>query len=51
MHNQELSSSLKIQGFLDYLRGRGNIADWQMRQTGNAVQVYANQFLDKNWGE
>jgi hypothetical protein len=41
-----LSHDLQVQKFLDLLKGQENIADWQIKQADDAVQLYVNQFMD-----
>jgi hypothetical protein len=41
-----LSHDLQVQKFLDLLKGQENIADWQVKQAGDAIQLYVNQFMD-----
>ena len=47
-NNGNLSHDLQAQKFLDYLRSQKEIADWQVKQADNAVQLYVNQFLDSS---
>ena len=44
--NRNLSRDLQVQKFLNYLKAQKDIADWQIHQADNAVQVFVNQFLD-----
>jgi hypothetical protein len=41
-----LSYDLQVQKFLDLLKGQENIADWQVKQAEDAIQLYVNQFID-----
>jgi hypothetical protein len=41
-----LSHDLQVRKFLDLLKGQENIADWQIKQANDAVQLYVNQFID-----
>ena len=41
-----LSHDLQVRKFLDLLKGQENIADWQVKQAEDAVQLYVNQFMD-----
>ncbi|UCD34695.1 MAG: integron integrase [Nitrospiraceae bacterium] len=44
--NGNLGYDIQMQKFLDLLQGQENIADWQVQQAGDAVQLYVNHFLD-----
>jgi integron integrase len=43
-----LSLDLQIQQFINHLTAELHIADWQVRQAENAIQLYTDQFLDGN---
>ncbi len=45
--NNNLSRTLQIQKFIDYLKSHEKIADWQVKQADNAVTLYMNQFQGK----
>lgn len=42
--NKELNRDLQIEKFLNSLRSRNNIAEWQVRQAHDAVRLYLNHF-------
>jgi integron integrase len=44
----DLSHELQVQQFLDHLKGELHIADWQVRQAENAIQLYTERFLDRS---
>ncbi len=43
---EKVDPELNIPEFLDILKKKENIADWQVRQVYDAIQLYVNQFLD-----
>ena len=47
-NNKNLTLELRVEEFLNYLRSQDNISDWQIKQADNAVQLYVNQFLERN---
>ena len=44
--NQDLSSNLKVEEFLNQLKAQKKIADWQIRQAEAALRLYIHHFLD-----
>jgi len=44
--NEELRHNLKVEKFLNYLKSQKNIADWQIKQAGDALRLYFHHFLD-----
>jgi integron integrase len=44
--NQDLGSNLRVQKFLNLLKSQKKIADWQVRQAEDALQLYIFNFLD-----
>jgi hypothetical protein len=44
--NGNLSHDVQVQKFIDYLKSQKGIADWQVKQADNAIQLYINQFSD-----
>jgi integron integrase len=44
--NQDLSSNLKVEEFLNQLKAHKKIADWQIRQAEAALRLYIHHFLD-----
>ncbi|RJQ55914.1 MAG: hypothetical protein C4526_02785 [Nitrospiraceae bacterium] len=40
-----LTHELRVAEFLDHLGSQNNIADWQVRQAGDAVRLYFDHFL------
>jgi integron integrase len=44
--NQDLSSNLKVQKFLNQLKLQKKIADWQVKQAEDALRLYFHHFLD-----
>ena len=42
--NRNLSRDLQVQKFLNYLKAQKEIADWQVKQADEAIQLYVNQF-------
>jgi len=44
----DLSLDLQIQQFIDHLSAQEHIADWQVRQAENAIQLYTARFMDGN---
>ncbi len=41
-----LGHDLQVRKFLDLLKSHENIAEWQVTQAEDAVQLYVNQFMD-----
>jgi len=44
--NEELAHDLKVEKFLNYLKSQKNLADWQIKQAGDALRLYTHHFLD-----
>ena len=44
--NQDLSSNLKVQKFLNHLKSQKKTADWQIEQAQKALGLYFHHFLD-----
>jgi len=44
--NQDLVPNLRVQKFLNQLKSQKKIADWQIRQAEEALQLYIHNFLD-----
>jgi hypothetical protein len=44
--NEHLRPDLKVEKFLNYLKSQKNIADWQIKQTDDALRLYFHHFLD-----
>jgi hypothetical protein len=42
--NKDLSHDLIVLKFIDFLKSREKIADWQVRQANNAITLYMHQF-------
>jgi site-specific recombinase XerD len=47
-NNERLNHDLRIKKFLNQLKSKKNIADWQVKQAEEAVQLYVHNFLDEN---
>ncbi|KPK00798.1 MAG: hypothetical protein AMK71_07900 [Nitrospira bacterium SG8_35_4] len=43
-----LSHELTVEKFLNHLKSREKISDWQVRQANDAIQLYVHQFLERN---
>jgi hypothetical protein len=44
--NTHRRPDLKVEKFLNYLKSQKNIADWQIKQTDDALRLYLHHFLD-----
>ena len=44
--NNNFSHEVRVLKFTDYLKSNDNIADWQVRQADNAIQLYVQNFRD-----
>jgi integron integrase len=44
--NEDLRDDLKVEKFLNYLKSQKNIADWQIKQAGDALRLYIHHFID-----
>jgi len=44
--NQDLSSNLKVQKFLNQLKSQKKTADWQIKQAEEALRLYFHHFLN-----
>jgi len=44
--NKDLDSNLRVQKFLNLLKSQKKIADWQVRQAEDALQLYIYNFLE-----
>jgi integron integrase len=44
--NEDLDSNLRVQKFLNQFKSQKKIADWQVRQAEDALQLYIFNFLD-----
>ncbi len=42
--NKHLVQSLQVRKFTDYLKNQEEIADWQLKQAGNAITIYLYQY-------
>ena len=46
--NEDLGSNLRVQKFLNQLNSQMKIADWQIKQAEEALQLYIFNFLPGN---
>jgi hypothetical protein len=44
--NQDLGPDLSVEKFLNHLKSQKKIADWQIKQAGEALRLYIHHFLD-----
>jgi len=43
--NQDINCDLQVEAFLNYIKPQKDIADWQMQQAKEALQLYIGHFL------
>ena len=44
--NEYLNHDLRVDEFLNQLKSQKNVADWQVKQAGEAVKLFVNHFMD-----
>jgi len=44
--NEYLNHDLSVDEFLNHLKAKKNIADWQVKQAGEAVKLFVKHFMD-----
>jgi len=48
INNENLTHELKVDKFLNHLKLREKISEWQIRQADDAIKLYVHQFLNSN---